>query len=498
MGVPAWLDRLLVRQRSTPKEAGSFPVDVFWRSVRAMGQPILLVSGSGLQVMAATEEAHELFCSRNIKDISSLLRSGLDPHTMSRLQLAAMNSVALVSELPVRLQGPDVTVNATITVTTLPEYPAVNAALLVFKATARKQIPSWSGITREVLSWLPNPAWVVDPYGSVVFSNAAFIRFPLELLNPEAPSAEEFPDRAEREFMIQVHTQLELAPISVRNTESVTEATYDLGSYGRWRVMHFPLGSREGEGFVGVIAIDESDMTAWRLSQQDALRLDPHHVQDNLTQVLQVKEAERAALAREVHDSLGQELTVLKLELKRMYNLILGSSVSSTLVLEHFVSIKKHVDELAKSARRIAYEMRQDLVNVNGVARAAQDLVLELRSRLGMQIQLEITSDWIEPDPGLAHHLHRSLQEMLNNVSKHAKAKVCFVRMGICGATYWLEVRDDGVGMPAIRKTRSIGLNSLAERAGLFGGKVTIKTRPDVNGTEVRIEFPERRAGRVK
>ncbi|WP_060192575.1 histidine kinase [Burkholderia ubonensis] len=492
MGLRAWFKRLYARQGGTSTEATTFPVEVFWRSVCNLKQPVLLVKGDGLQVLAATEEAHELFDSRNTKEISGLLRSGLDPHTLSRIQIAVANPVALVSDLPMRMQNPDVYVNVSVTVSPLPEYPEKNAALLFLKDNRNQSaVMGGTRMMTELLSRLPLPAWVVDTAGRVVFSNAAFPKFPLEVLKVEPSS--EGSDSGELTELMHLQNELAMFPARVRNTMALADHVYDLGPFGPWRVLHFPFSSQVGEGSVGVVAMPlESRATRLDDASDDA-RLRGVVGQETLTHVLQIKEAERTALAREIHDSLGQELTVLKLELRRLYTMVIGTSTASTQVLEHFQSVRELVDKLAKTARRIAFEMRQDLVNVKGLAHSVQELVLDLRNRLGLQIQLEITPGWVEPEQGMAHHMHRSLQEMLNNVSKHAKANRCLVKMGRDETAYWLEVRDDGVGMPAVRKTRSIGLRSLTERAELYGGKVVIQTRPAVDGTLVRMELRERR-----
>lgn len=495
MGLRAWFTRLYARHGGISTEESAFPVEAFWRSVCSLKQPVLLVRGDGLQVIAATAEAHALFGSKNMQEVSRVLRSGLDPHTLSRIQIAVANPAALVSDLPMRMQSSDLYVNVSITVSALPEYPERNAALLFLKDNRHQDaILGGARLTQELLSRLPLPAWVVDAAGSVVFSNAAFPEFPLEMLRDEGTARKGDSLPSEKERLARIHDELRARPAKVRNSSALSDHVYDLGQFGPWRVLHFPLSSRNGDGFVGIVAMPMtppgkgSNVLATTHAEQSGVL-----GQDALTHVIQVQEAERAALAREIHDSLGQELTVLKLELRRLYTTVVGANAASAQIIEHFESVRQLVDEMAKTARRIAFEMRQDQVNVKGLAHSVQHLVLELRKRLGLQIQLEIAPGWVEPEQGMAHHMHRSLQEMLNNVSKHAKANHCLVKMGLDDSTYWLEVRDDGVGVPTLRKTRSIGLRSLSERAELYGGRLQIHTRPLVEGTQVRMELPERR-----
>lgn len=492
MTLRAWFKRLVARHNVTSTETATFPVSVFWRSVCSLRQPVLLVK-DGLQIIAATEEAHELFGSRNAVELCDMLKSGLDAHTVNRIQMAISNPVAMVTELPVRIQNPVLYVNVTVTVSTLPEYPEEQAALLILKDNRNPAIPMWAQTSRELLARIPFPSWVVDPTGDVVFSNASYSEFPLELLRAEVRSEEKYPDRTVYEQMARLIFDFETIPVKVRNAEVLTDDDYDLGPYGKWRVTHFPLKNQGGERMVGVLAMP-LECANVREGEQDRV-VPPVGLmgQEALMHVLQVREAERAALAREVHDSLGQELTVLKLQTRRLYDMVVDTACGTPMVMEHFKSVRSLVDNLAKSARRIAYEMRQDLATVEGLSHSVQGLVLDLRERMGIQIQLELMPGWVEPEQGMAHNMHRSLQEMLNNVSKHAKANRCLVRMGLTGTTYWLEVRDDGVGMALDVQHSSIGLRSLNERAALYEGHVTIQSRPAVDGTLVRVELPERR-----
>ena len=492
MSLRAWYKKRSTRNNDAATENATFPVSVFWRSICSLRQPVLLVK-NGIQIIAATEETHELFGSSNVTEIHTLL-TGVDAHTLNRIQMAISNPVALVTEVPIRIQNPGLYINLAVTISALPEYPEEQAALLFLKDCRNSTVPQWAKTSRDLLSRIPFPSWVVAPDGSVVFSNAAYSDFPLELLRGESSSDEKYPDRGVYEQIVRALFDLETMPAKVRNTLALTDHDYNLGPYGKWRITHFPLRSQGGERMVSVLAMP-TECAKRRKSDQDG---DASPVAlmgpDALTQVLQVREAERMALAREVHDSLGQELTVLKLEMRRLYNMVADMATGSNMVLEHFKSVRSLVDNLAKTARRIAYEMRQDLATIEGLSHSVQDMVLDLRERMGIQIQLELMPGWVEPEQGMAHNMHRSLQEMLNNVSKHAKANRCLVRMGLSANQYWLEVRDDGVGMPPDVGHSSIGLRSLNERAALYGGHVVIQSRPVVDGTSVRVELPERRA----
>ena len=491
MDLRAWITTLFARRDVVTADTAAFPVAVFWRSVCSLKQPVLLIK-DGLHIIAATEEAHELFGSRNVAEICALLKGGIDAHTLNRIQLAIANPVSIVTEMPVRMQNPGLYVNVSLTVSTLPEYPEPHAALLFLKDNRNPAVPIWAKTSRDLLSRIPYPAWVVDGTNHVVFSNAAYPQFPMHLVRAQATGENQYQDRVLHDELSKLTHDFRAQPAVVRNTFAVVDQDYDLGPFGQWRITHFPLKKDGGDRMVGVLAMPLQCIVNVSPAPEAVGDVTPMG-QDALTHVLQVREAERTALAREVHDSLGQELTVLKLEMRRLYNMMVETATGTPTILEHFKSVRVLVDNLAKTARRIAYEMRQDLATVQGLSHTVQHLVLDLRDRMGIQIQLELMPGWVEPEHGMAHNMHRSLQEMLNNVSKHAKATRCLVRMGLTSGTYWLEVRDDGVGMPPDLTTRSIGLRSMNERAALYEGQVTIESRPAVDGTLVRMELPERR-----
>ncbi|WP_434715589.1 sensor histidine kinase [Paraburkholderia sp. A3RO-2L] len=491
MGFRARVIRLFARKSRPSTEVATFPVQAFWRAISGLRQSAVLVRDVTFEVSAMTDEARDLFDGRSEKDLGQLLNKGLDTHSASLIRMAMLNPVTLVSDHPVRLQTPDVHMSVCVTVMPLPEFESPGAALLFFNDSHAPVVPGWERVMHEVFSRMNFPAWVVDPSGAIVFSNAAYPKFPLELVRSEEYVQLNGPgDQLELGRLAQLQLEISRSAAVVRATSQVSDSTYDFGKFGSWRIVHFPLEPQGGAGYVGVLAVPGSvDAMVTHSAEGDVSQAD-------LSEVLQAREAERASLAREVHDSLGQELTGLKMDVRQLHNLVMNSGNPSMVVLGKLQSIRAHVDTLVATARNIAYAMKSDPVGVKGLAHAAHELVLGIRARIGLQIQLEILPGWVEPDKKMAHHMHRSLQEILNNVSKHAKATHCLVRLGFNGGMYHLEVRDDGVGLPVELtrgiNIRSMGLKNLKERADLCGGQFSFLTRPEVEGTVMRMELPVR------
>ncbi len=483
----AWL-----KARGRAREEG-FPTltmtpDTVWRSVVSLRQPVLLIRCAPLEVLQASEKALDLLGVHSLQAVRDILVDALDAPMLTRLDMA-LAGAALFEHLPVRFRGTHVDRAVRLTVSALPDYPGPSTGFLFLVPEHPDELPMWPGLARELMMRLPYPVWLTDSRGLVTQANSAFQEFPVPL-NSDRPLEARTPEdvvllREGRDILLNL-------PGKVRASPTLSDVTLTLNAMGTWRVLHFALNPSDAHGLVCAIAM-RIGVVPLPVVEPDLSELSTLMPPEVLEKVVQVRERERQDLGREIHDSLGQELTVLRLEMRRLSNLVQGSGLANETVMEHIRSVKSQTDKLALSARRIAYELRQESITANGLVGAIQDLVLDLRQRVGIATQFELSPGWLEPEDGMANHLRRSLQEMLNNVSKHAKASRCMVRLGLTDQRFWLEVHDDGVGMRAEGKSASIGLNSLRERAEIYAGTVTIRSRPDIDGTLVRIEFVERR-----
>lgn len=489
MALQRWFKKRAVKRVSSAK-APCLNAEAFWRTVACVRRPVLLVKADCLRVLSATEEALEIFKGRGLKEITQALSNSLNAPTQARLEMA-LKSQAVIEKMPFRLWLAEQEIQVQLTVSPLPEHPESNVGLVFLEPLSAPKL-IMPRMMSDILGCLPHPAWVQNAQGELVYANMPFTQFPLRLDGAGLPLDNMLPADAER--VRHAQATLDGLPKYVRLNQVLSDVSLDLGSLGCWRVLHFPLGGAGAEALVCALAVrlDKVAQAEGVLPGLEGLAdlVGP----EVMTRLRQVRENERMALGREIHDSLGQELTVLKLELRRLQNQVVGDgTMVNAVMLENFKSVRDRVDQLTMSARRIAYELRQDFVAANGLAHTAQELVLDLRSRISLQVQLEISPNWVEPEGGMVHHLHRSLQELLNNVSKHAKASRCLVRLDFTNDVYSLEVRDDGVGMSHSPASLSLGMRSLRERADIYGGTVVFKTRPEVDGTLVRIELPERR-----
>jgi len=177
------------------------------------------------------------------------------------------------------------------------------------------------------------------------------------------------------------------------------------------------------------------------------------------------REAERLRIARELHDSLGHQLTALGLDLEIARHLATGDAV---------VPVKRaraHASALLSSLREAVTELREDsrfdlAAGLNGLARPTGALRVEVHAdRAGEHCRHEI---------GLA--LLRVAQEIVTNAAKHANASVVRLALRASPGTWTLEGRDDGVG--CARVCAGFGLSTMRERLEHLGGALDIATSP--------------------
>jgi signal transduction histidine kinase len=208
---------------------------------------------------------------------------------------------------------------------------------------------------------------------------------------------------------------------------------------------------------------------------------------ERVQQVLVESEAEeeRARLAREIHDELGQQLTALKMELAWMRKRL---PTSPALLREKAESMGMALDAAIHTVGRISSELRPGLLDDLGLAAAMEWQAAEFAKRTGIACEVDISSDDMAIRRELATALFRVYQEALTNVARHANAASVRISLGADGDTVTLEVQDDGRGITEeqVRSPASCGILGMRERLRPWNGTVEIGGARDA-GTTVRV-----------
>ncbi len=197
--------------------------------------------------------------------------------------------------------------------------------------------------------------------------------------------------------------------------------------------------------------------------------------------LIQAQEAERRAVARELHDDFGQVLTALRLNLQRT-----GRDDAESIAL---------VDGAISRMRELAQDLRPPLLDEYGLEASLRWYVEREAKRAGLACRLAFAPLAQRPPAAVETTCFRIAQEALTNVIRHAQAHVVDVELSQANGTLQLVVRDDGRGfdVPAARMHAahggSQGLLSMQERVTLAGGDLEIDSAAG-RGTSVRARLP--------
>lgn len=189
--------------------------------------------------------------------------------------------------------------------------------------------------------------------------------------------------------------------------------------------------------------------------------------------LMNAQELERKRISRELHDSIGQSLNALKYGLERAAELERQGRRSDTLgVLQKSIVT---VQETMNDIRNIAFDLRPSVLDNLGAASAVTWFCRAFASSYpDLQVVSDISVRDNQVPVRLATTIFRSLQELLNNVSRHARAKRVEVSLRLDAEQVILEVKDDGVGLQgpisAPGSRHGHGVRNLRERAELTGG----------------------------
>jgi signal transduction histidine kinase len=199
------------------------------------------------------------------------------------------------------------------------------------------------------------------------------------------------------------------------------------------------------------------------------------------------REDEAARIAQELHDQLGQELTVLKLELENLRR----RSPSGDALVASIDAIDERIDTAMQTVRRISSELRPSVLDRLGLVAGLEWLLREFARHSNVTTDLAADRD-VEPvSPAISTALFRITQEALTNVARHAAASLVEVRLRAQNGRIELRVHDDGRGFlpSSVTDRPSLGLLGIEERARRLGGTAAIESVPG-QGTTLVVVLP--------
>jgi len=252
-----------------------------------------------------------------------------------------------------------------------------------------------------------------------------------------------------------------------------------------------PFRGPDGE-LIGIVE-DFKDISERKESEQELMR--SHERLRDLTSHLQVvREEERARVAREIHDELGQALTALKMDvhwLRKRFSEKESSLIDKTCLMSQLI------DRTVQSVRRICAELRPGLLDDFGLSAAIEWEAERFSKRT--EIACEVMSDLgdITLPREISTSIFRVFQEALTNIARHADATKVDIVLRKQEERIEMRVTDNGIGIAEeeILNSRSFGITGMRERINYLGGKLRI--RGNRNGTAVSVTIPIPHEGEI-
>lgn len=274
----------------------------------------------------------------------------------------------------------------------------------------------------------------------------------------------------------------------VRNWEG-----YRVDKYGRvfpTLLTAFPLTDEEGR--IEFVATITKDISTLKKLEMD-LRESQQRLKEFSRKSIEALEADRKAVSRELHDSIGGNLAAIKFALESAAAKMAENPEAAS------SSLKKTISQLAetiKECKRISASLRPEIIDDRGLLPTIDWHIRQFGQRHGqIRIIRQIDVEELEVPEVLKIVVYRVIQEALHNAAMHSRADAIHVRLKKFGHELVVEVEDNGRGFDFNKVSRradrisGFGLRSMRERVEIIGGAFCLNSLPGT-GTSIRFTFP--------
>ncbi len=250
--------------------------------------------------------------------------------------------------------------------------------------------------------------------------------------------------------------------------------------------VEFSISATKSEGdyiFTGVLR----DITN-RKKAESSIRKSQEQLRKLSNRLESAREEEKAHLAREIHDELGQNLTVLKLDLSWMNKRLLPEQVP---IKEKVQEMIRGIEDAIVTVQRISTDLRPPILDIMGICEALKWQVKEFCKHTGIECELIIEPELIDLDAERSIMFFRIFQEALTNVTRHAEASQVKSAFRQLDTKWILEVQDNGKGMDEslVDDLKSLGLIGIRERIHVWGGEMKINSQIG-QGLKITVNIP--------
>ena len=192
-------------------------------------------------------------------------------------------------------------------------------------------------------------------------------------------------------------------------------------------------------------------------------------VQQDYMSFIEGQEAERKRIASDIHDGLAQNLVTLGINLSAL-------KIESQDELNRKKELQADINQLINETRTIAHNMMPDVLTELGLTKGLKSLIHKLnQNNAGLTFSLELNDPFIKLSSLMEIQLYRIIQELMNNVIKHAQATSCLIKIVSSTEELKLSVTDNGIGFDIdIQQKAGIGIKSVNSRVRSLGGSIQI------------------------
>ena len=222
----------------------------------------------------------------------------------------------------------------------------------------------------------------------------------------------------------------------------------------------------------------------------DAQRAQASQIRELLRRLVSVQEAERRRFSANLHDLVGQSLSVIGLGLETIRSMLPGAASPGAEAAIR--DMRQVVSETVGAVREVMSDLRPPLLDDYGLAAALEWYAQQLGARIGLRVAVEGGKLEPRPKPEVEMALFRIAQEALTNVAKHAGASSARVALSCAAGKLVLVVEDDGRGINSTRAANDPagpgwGMAVMRERAGAVGGAMRVESPQQ--GTRIVVEL---------
>lgn len=196
---------------------------------------------------------------------------------------------------------------------------------------------------------------------------------------------------------------------------------------------------------------------------------------------LEIQEQTLKNISQEIHDNIGQTLSLVKLNL----NTIVMDVINPPFKLSYTIDL---LSNAIQGLRDLSKALHKDAVLSNGLIAAVEFEILNIERSGVFKTHMNVPNDVLVIDSNKELILFRIIQESLNNIIKHSSAKLISIDIKVHAYKVIVLIEDDGTGFNSNNQHEGLGLRNMKSRAILIGGKLDLHT--NAHGTKVLIEIP--------